>query len=604
MSKKYNAVANSETSATQTFVKGAAVLAASMVAVKIFGLLDKVILANIYSMFGDASQGMGLYSNAYEVFVVIFTIATGGLPIAVSRLVSQNMAERRYKDVKLIHRLSIPIFSVVGLVSLLIIVGAGIPYALYVIDSPYSIYAMLCLAPTVFFGCIASIYRGYFEGQRNMAPSAISEVIEAGVKLILGSLIAYLIMKFGMDSYQQTGSFLFFTFKSETEAGNTILAFSVAGAISGISLGSLGSFIFLFLKYKIGGDGIPREYLESSVDARRKKETFVIICKTAYPIVLGVLVMSIGSLIDQAIIQRVLKGLATDKAAVESLIAQYGGFFSKDAFFGNPSNNEPITIHTKLWGCYASSLTLMQLVTGVTQVFGSSAMPSVTSAWTKGNKQELKKSIETVIKMTMIFTLPMGLGLCVLAHPIMAFIYSSPEIVEIGGNVLTLMGITTIFTAVVTPVCSMLNGIGKVKLPMYLYTICMVVKIGITWMFVSIPEVNIIGATAGSMIAYGIICLVGLYLLVKYSGVVPDFFQTTIKPLIGAVLSSVAAYFVNLLCEPHMNHRISTMLAIVAAIIVYFVILLILSTFSVSEVQLLPKGKKIAKTLEKWKLIR
>ena len=95
MSKKYNAVANASQSASQTFVKGAAILTVSMVVVKVFGVLDKVILTNIYSMFGQslASMGMGIYNNAYEVFGVIFTVATGGLPIVISRMISQNMAE-------------------------------------------------------------------------------------------------------------------------------------------------------------------------------------------------------------------------------------------------------------------------------------------------------------------------------------------------------------------------------------------------------------------------------------------------------------------------------------------------------------------------------
>ena len=249
MSKKYNAVATSEKDVSQTFLKGAAILTLSMVIVKVFGLLDKILLTNIYSMFGEdvASMGMGLYSNAYEIFCVIFTVATGGLPIAISRLVSQNMAEKRYNDVKLIHKISVPLFSIVGIVCLIAMIGSSFVYVQF-INSPYSLHAMLCLAPTILFGCIASIYRGYFEGQRNMTPTAISEIIEAGIKLLIGTLCAYLVMRFGIDSYNQTGTFLWYTFATETEAQNTILAFSVAGAICGITLGSFLSFLFLFLK--------------------------------------------------------------------------------------------------------------------------------------------------------------------------------------------------------------------------------------------------------------------------------------------------------------------------------------------------------------------
>lgn len=598
MSKKYNAVATSEKDSSQTFLKGAAILTVSMVIVKLFGLLDKILLANIYGMFGDSASsiGLGLYSNAFEVFNVIFTVATGGLPIAISRLVSQNMAQKRYKDVKLVHRISVPLFSIVGIICFIIIIGASVPYATFVIKQPYSIPAMICLAPTVLFGCVASIYRGYFEGQRNMFPTAISEVIEAGVKLLAGTFLAYFIIVWGMDSYNNNGTFLWFTFSSSAEAEKTILSYSVAGAIIGISLGSILSFLFILLKYKIGGDGIPKEYYQNSIEARAKRDTFIVICKTAIPIATGTLVMSLGSLIDQIILQNVLLNIATQNP--DALYSQYSQYYSDDVFF-----QQPITIHTSLLGCYSAAITLMQLVNSVTQVFGSSATPNVTSAWTKGDKTELKRSINTVVRMTMMFTLPMSFGLCVLAHPIMGLIYSDRALVDIGGNVLTLMGITTIFTAAITPVCSMLNAIGKVKLPMKIYTMCMLIKIGTTWMFVSIPEINIQGATTGSLIAYAISFVVGMYLLIKNSKVVPDFFGTTVKPLIGSVFSSATAFFINMWLNNIIPQRISTIISVLAAIVVYFIVLLLMKTFTSTEIKFLPKGEKIAKVLEKWHLI-
>ena len=454
----------------------------------------------------------------------------------------------------------------------------------------------MCLAPTILFGCLVSIYRGYFEGQRNMVPTAVSEIIEAAVKLVIGALLAYFVMRFGIDSYESTGTFLGFTFDNEIEAQNTILAFSVAGAICGISLGSLCSFIYYYLLFKIKGDGIPKEYYESSIDARTARETLVLICKTALPIAMGALIMSLGSLVDQFIIQRVLLGLVESNPT--ALEAQYGAYFPKDVFYG-----DEITLHTRLWGCYSAALTLMQLVTAVTQVFGSSAMPNVTSAWTKGNKSELKKSIETVVRMTMLFTLPMSLGLSVLARPIMQLIYADEAIVDIGGNVLMIMGITTIFTAAVTPICSMLQGVGKVNVPMKLYTVCMLIKIAITWMFVSIPEVNIQGATAGSLVAYAVILIIGTFLLIRYSNIKINFYTTTIKPLMGAVLSSAAAYTVNYFMSGIVPQRVSTVLAIVAAVVVYIISLLILRAFTATEIKFLPKGEKIAKVLEKWHLI-
>ncbi len=601
MIKKYNAVKNFEQNASSSFVKGAAILTISMVIVKVFGLLNKIVLTGIFTECGVeedmASFGMGLYANAYELFVVIFTVATGGLPIAISRLVSQNMTQKRYKDVRLIHRISVPFFTIMGLVCFAIVFGAAIPYTNYVIHSPYTAYGMMCLAPTVFFGCLASAYRGYYEGQRNMFPTAVSEIIEAVVKLVVGSALAYFILWWGLRSNAATHSFLWMQFHNEKEAQHSILALSVSGAIIGISLSSMLSWLYYFLKFRIQGDGIPKQYYESSIDAREKRETFMMIIKTALPIAGGALVMSLGSWIDSIIIQNVLINLAHNHE--HELMEQYHRFFSPEAFHG-----DVITIHTNLWGCYSNALTLMQLVTAVTQVFGSSAMPNVTSAWTKGDKRELRQSINTVLKMTMMFTLPMALGLVVLAHPIMGLVYGrSPAIFEIGGNVLSVMGITTIFTAIITPICSMINGIGKVKIPMILYIVCMIVKIGTSWIFVSIPSINIQGATAGSMISYALICVIGMYLLVKYSGIVPDFFGTTVKPLIGAVCSSAAAFFSHRLFEMFIPGRAATIAAILVAVVVYMAVLLIIRTFNAEEIKFLPKGEKIAKTLEKLHLI-
>ena len=674
MIKKYNAVQNFDKDVSTSFIKGAAILTISMVIVKVFGLLNKIVLVRIFTacgVDGMASFGMGLYANAYELFVVIFTVATGGLPIAISRLVSENMTQKRYKDVRQIHKISVPFFTILGLVCFVIVFGASIPYSQFVIKSPYAIYGMMALSPTVFFGCLASAYRGYYEGQRNMTPTAVSEIIEAVVKLVVGSALAWGILAWGLSSNAATHSFLWMHFQNEDEAVHTILALSVAGAISGISLSSMISWLYYFLKFRIQGDGIPKEYLENSIDAREKRETFMTIIKTALPIAGGTLVMSLGSWVDSIIIQNVLLNLAHTHG--HELQAQYGMFYGHEAFGG-----KHVTIHTNLWGCYSNALTLMQLVTAVTQVFGSSAMPNVTSAWTKGDKNELRRSINTVLKMTMMFTLPMSFGLCVLAHPIMALVYGgSPEIVQIGGNVLMVMGITTIFTAIITPICSMINGIGKVKVPMILYIICMLVKIGTSWIFVSIPAINIQGATAGSMVSYALICVIGMFLLIKYSGVVPDFFNTTLKPLIASAACAAAAFFsyrmfsgnihattiglsimiglivlvavifighilagtspagrhfdesgskmhklisaaigiaagvaaaflVNKLVHslpPHFFDRVSTVFAVLIAVVVYIAVLLIIRTFSAEEVKFLPKGEKIAKTLEKLHLI-
>lgn len=600
LSKKYNAIENAKSNASQTFLKGAAVMTFSMVVVKILGFVDKILISNLYAYFGDeyAAIGTGLYSNAYEIYIPLFTIATAGFPIAVSRLISESIAQKRYKDVRQIHKVSIPFFSITGTVCFLIMFCSSFFY-INVIKSPYSLYAMLMLSPAILFGCLVSIYRGYFEGQRNMVPTAISEIIEAGSKLVFGLAIAYIIMKIGGDEYSASGTVFGLTFSgshAKLDAMYTIMSFSVAGAISGIVIGSIACFVFLLLRYKIGGNGIPEEYYENSVDARSKKETFKRMFKTAIPIGLTALVMNIGTLVDSAVIQNVLYSLANTNG--NDIVKQY-----KDMGVNLSNQLYSKTIHTALWGCYGAALPLMQLVTAVTQAFGTAAMPNVASAWTKQNKQELKSSIETVLRLTMLFTLPAGLGLAALAEPIMDLVYASNVQVVIGAQVLKVMGFTAIVIACVVPLCSMLQGIGRVDLPLKIYTAGIIIKVATTWLFVRVVSINIQGGSVGSLIAYSFMLIVGMYLLVKHSGIMPDFVSTVIKPLISAILCAVTAFFTFILFKGMMPMIAATALSVVCSGIVYITFLLILKTFTSNELKYLPKGEKIVTILEKYHLI-
>ncbi len=603
MAKKFNAIENAKSDASSTFLKGAAVLTFSMVIVKIFGFVDKILLSNLFSYFGDsyAAFGTGLYNNAYEIYIPIFTVATAGFPIAISRLISESISEKRYKDVKQIYKVSIPFFAVMGTVCFLLMFGGSFIYV-NTIQSPYSIYAMLMLSPSILVGCFVSIFRGYFEGQRNMNPTAISEIFEAGGKLVFGLLIAFIILKIGKDQFESTGTVFGLSFESgaKEEAYNTIMAFSVAGAIAGIVLGSVVSLLYLIIRYKVGGDGIPKEYLVSSVDARAKKETFIIIVKTAIPIGLTALVMNIGTFFDSLIIQNVLHSLALSHG--QEIVDQYKamGVNLSDTLTKNADN---ITLHTTLWGCYGAATPLMQLVTAVTQVFGTSAMPNVTSAWTKGNKKELKTSIESVLRLTMLFALPASLGLVALAKPIMDIVYVSDTQAIIGAQVLMVMGFAALVMSCVTPLCSMLQGIGKVRIPLYLFSIGIVLKVISTFLFVRIPSINIQGGAVGTLVSHLFILIAAMYLLVKYSGVMPNFVSTVIKPAVSSVICAVGAYFAYFFLSKVMPMIPAALISILLAGIIYVTFLLILKTFTRNELIFLPKGEKIVTLLAKYHLI-
>lgn len=568
------------------------IMSLAIVIVKLCGMIYKVALTRVYGLFGEdlASFGMGLFSNAYEIYIPLFTIATAGFPIAVSRLISECNARKRYKDIKMVHKVSIPFFVIMGIICSLLMFGGSFFY-IKIINSPYSLPSMLCLTPTIFFGCLVSIYRGYFEGMRNMTPTSVSEILEGVGKLTIGLTLSYIIMKLGLDGYESTGTIFGLTFADEKTAIYTLVGYSVTGAVLGITLSTVISFLYLYFRYRKIKGGITEQQLMDSVDSRTKNETFKILLKTAIPIGLGALVMNVSSILDGAIIQRVLSDMSANNGS--ALANQY-------PMFADAVKDE--TIHTKLWGCYSSSLTVMQIVTAITQAFGTTAMPMVTNAYTKGDKAQLKAGMDKVMKLTCIVTLPLGIGLSVMAEPIMQITYGG-SVAVVGAECLKIMGFAVLFMAASTPICSMLQGIGNVNAPVILYSIAMVIKIIMNFALVTNVDINIKGAATGTLVGYLFVCVVAMYLLIKKTKVRVDFPNTVIKPLIGGIACGITAYFIYYFIKDLMNIYASTLVSIGAGAIVYVVLVFLLRTFNENDLGFLKKNEKISKILAKLRII-
>ncbi len=575
--------------ASQSFLKGAFVLTVSMILVKLCGLLQKVLLTNLYSTLGSTygEFGSGLFANAYELYVPLFTLATIGFPVAISRMVSESYAKGRYRDVRRIYKVAKPFFIIMGAACFFLMVVGGFIYVDY-IDSPYSLLAILMLAPTIFFGCLVSVYRGYFEGLRNMTPTALSEVIEAVAKIAIGVVASYLVINVGIKEYNSLGTIFGLSFNSQDEAYRTLLSFSVAASIFGITMGSLLSFVYLKIRFAVRKGDIPTEYYVNSAKALTKGETFKNMLKIALPVGVGALVMSFANSLDATILNRILKNMASDSPY--ELLAQYPQLKNEIL-----SSN---TAHTCIWGYYSACLTILSIVTAVTQVFGTSAMPNVTNAYTKGDKWELKKSVETVMKLTSVFAFPCGVGLAVLARPILSLVYySNPNIPEYGAQVLQIMGIASIFMGLCTPVCSMLQGVGKANHTMFIYVFGTSLKVLVSYFFARNISINISGTAIGSLVSNVLMCTVAGALLLKFTKIRVNFTSVLIKPFVASLLCGVSAYLCSYIFE------LNIMISVVISAIIYLVFLLMLHTFSKSEIKMVLNCKKIVIILEKLHLI-
>ncbi len=576
---------------SSSFIKGTLVLGMSMVVVKIIGMIYKILLASIFGGLGN-----GIFNVTYELYNPLFTLATAGFPIAISRLVAEGMACKRYRDVRKIHQISIPFFVTTGVFCFLLMVF-GCSVYVRIINAPDARFSIYCLSPTILFGCLMSIYRGYYEGMQNMVPTAVSEIIEASCKLIIGLSLAYLTISYGQNQYNSYGKVFGKAFDNEAEATNYIISYAVGAAIIGITLGSVFGFLYLLIRHKIKGDGITRRDLYFAPRAATGKHTMRKLYKTALPIGLGAIIMSVAGTVDASLINIRIKSVM--ETVPDKLLEVYGSLVPYDLVQTGKT-------HIYLYGCYSYALTIMMLITAITQVFGQSALPSVTRAYTAGNKRMLKNSIESVMRLTTMFTFPAGLGLCVLSKPILSLLYSSAvsNEIEIASRVLQIMGIAVIFIATSTPLCSMLQAIGRVDLPLKLYGIGMVIKITLNYILVGIPFINIQGASTGSLVCYAFVCFVAVYFICKETKISLNFVTIVIKPLIGAICCAVTALLSNKLLDMIIPSKLSTILAIVLGATVYIIVLFLCKGIRKRDILMLPKGNKIAKVLAKRGLIR
>lgn len=559
----------------QSFQYGAIILLCSTMLVKVIGAIFKIPLSRLI---GDL--GFGYFDSAYQLFTPIYTLAMAGLPIAISRVVAERMQQAKYKDVRKSLKVTKKIFLITGLTGFVLMLLLIYPFVHFTDATGKTVYSLFAIAPSLLFCCIMSAYRGYYEGLRNMYPTAASDVIESLGKLILGYGFAYIIMKISGD-----------------------VALAAAGAMLGIMFGGMVSATFLTLRYKIKGDSITVQEYNSAPDPQSSRDIAKTIILIAIPVVLASLANSVSSLVDVSMVKWQLTNMMGEFAddirkMYASSIADYNLIQLKNDM-SELTNDE---IPTFLYGIRGKAFTLYNLVPTITSVLGVSALPVLTSCFAKGtgDKSIVKRNIESTMKFTALISMPAGMGFLFLGPEIMGLMYNTVASVEIGGVMLRIYGLAAIFAGLAIPMISMLQAIGKEKISLRNVAIGAALKVIVNFVFVGIPTVNIKGAAIGTFVSYFFIFIANLLSLIKYTGVKPNIWKTILKPFIAASACGISTIILDL----SLMGKIGTILEIGVAAIVYFVVLVVLNTFEPDDVLTLPKGDKILKMFTKFKIIR
>ena len=572
----------------RSFLHGALILTVGMMLVKVIGALFKIPLK-----YAIGEYGMGLFNVAYNFYGPVFSLATAGFPVAVSRMVSESRSLGRWNDVRQVKRVAFPLFLILGGGGMLLLTGIAPFYCNNLIETPHALAPVLALAPAILFACLGSVYRGYYEGLQNMVPTAASQVAEALVKLFLGLFCARWAVSACTEEYARLGTVFSFRPGSADEAMFLTLSFGAAGAVLGVTVGSLAALCYLGLRHRWAGDGIdPRLYRAAPAPASRKATGKRLLAITV-PVALGAIATNVAGLIDATFLQSRLSGILERFPA--ELLHCFPGMIP-DMYLEHPE-----TVPTYLYGCYTLAMTIYLLVPALTQTIGISALPSVTEVWARGDRREIADRIRSVCRVTALFCFPAGLGITALSEPIVRVLYGEEASAPIIAGVLTLLGIASLAAAMCAPLSSMLQAVGRADLPVKLLCWAMALKLVSNWVLCGVPQLNIYGAAIGTLLCYLFLAISQFLCLRRVSRAEIPAAELFSRPLLCAVLCGITANTSFSALRPLLPAgSAGEILALGTSVLfgagVYFLGLWILGGEEFYQIKILIKPQKIQKT--------
>ena len=580
----------SKVSQGQNLLRGAGVLGASMIIVKLIGALFKIPLGNILD-----GNGMGYFSTAYSIFTMIYSFSTAGLPAAIAKMVAEQSVRGRARDIRRLHELSVRLFLILGIAGTLLILLFSRVYV-GLASNEGAFLSVVAIAPAVFFGCMTSAYRGYYEGMRNMRPTAVSQVVEVVVKLVFGLALALIAVQVGQAQYAAGGPVFGQAVAGEMEAGVVIQEAASAASILGVTISTAAGTGYLLLKYRRLGDGLTAEDMRYSPRPMRGRVLLVRLVTIAVPISIGSIVMNVAQAVDTVTIINCLE-FAFDRFP-DVMERLFKGAVS-------PAMIAAGTAADFIYGSYSGyALSIFNLVPSFCNIFGKSALPNVTACWSAGDREGTRVNIESVIRMTSLIAIPASFGIFFMAEPILSLLYPAKDAeVAVASGVLSWQGISLVFLGLTVPLFAVLQGLGHAGKPPKYMLVGMIVKFVVNLVTISIPYINVNGAALGTGSCYAIILFLSLRGLRQVTGLKISFFRLTGRQLVCGFACGFSAWSCYTLLGGEGASHMVTLLSIAVAGVIYAALLLLLRAISREDVEMLPKGKKIAKVLAKYKLI-
>lgn len=526
-----------------SFVLGAAILGAAGILCKIIGVLIRIWAYNIIGV-----EGMVYYEAVFPFYSWLLIISSSGIPTAISRMVSERTANGEYAGARAVLRRSLVVLSLIGLVTTAVLFFGAEWFSVAFIgkDSSY-VLPFRMLAPALFFVSAMCAYRGYLQGMQHMTGTGLSQIAEQVVKALFGLTLAKLWMPRG----------------AMYGAAGLLLGVTVSEAVA-----LLVVMAFRFKNRKVYmPEGVSR-------DPGNQRGTVATMLRIAVPITLGASIIPITGILDVKMIFSLL-GEYMDEAAVDA------------AYVALSSNVR----------------SLINLPASLTTALAMSLVPAISSSRSKGDEEGVRRAAGMGLKLSMVIGLPCAVGLFVMGGPVIRLLFRSitEESLAQATRIMQVAAWTVVFISLVQTTTGALQGIGKQRWPVLFLLVGGVLKVVSNWILLSIPALNILGASFSNIVCYGVAGILDTIMLIKFTKMQVNWKDTLLKPLYASAIMGAAVYLIyGLFCKIHAG-SIATLGAVFCAIVLYVVLVLVMDMFTEEELRFIPGGTRLIGLMRRLK---
>lgn len=456
----------------QSFVTGAAILMIANAISKILGAVFKIPLTYILE-----EEGMAVFNTSFQVYIMLLSFIISGFPFAISKLVAENISKGDVKKTHAITSISAGMLSVIGMTGS-IILYFGAPFFALAMKEEKAVFAIRAVAPAVFFVALGTPYKSYFQGASNMIPTAISQVVEAVIKLALGYALAVCFIDMGT-------------------------AITSGGAIAGVTAGEIIATALLMVMYFI----ITRGEKRDKINAAERKEIIKAIMAIAVPLLCASVVADMMNVVDTTMVRTRLLDAGFDADTARFLYGAYTGY----------------------------ALTVFHLPVGILATLGVSILPVIAGAIAVGNINKAQRTTKLALELTILIALPCSVIMFFLSSDILTLLFHNDN----SALMLSLVSPCVIMMCISQICASVLQSADKITLPFFFALTGSVIKLALSYILVGSPDFNIYGSAISSDIAYFVIMMLNLIAIRHHLSLKFDFMAIIIKPC--AAMASMCA---------------------------------------------------------------